>query len=367
MTSESGEPVALLQVLGLFAQRHPAGSRTADLNRSKTKAIEDTAELGLPNDILERAVTYALDRGLLHTTFSGGSPGSWVTTITQRGYRRRDELEQALRGSTSNAGSMPTPRGRGRATAATILPDRAIRALREQLNALDNLRGRRFDEAEHDETEWRQVTQGILEATYDPEHTNVMHFHRARNAGEYNVMGVSRPQAQSNFDLRIEAFATVIRSTIKQLELQLPEESIKGVYDVGDEYGFYTDLSRLIASAAADVLIVDAYLSRKVFDLYVGDITTAASVRLLTNLKIAPDVVTVAGMLKRKRQIELRCDARIHDRYVFIDGRGWSIGASIKDAARNSPTAMVEQAEPGLGALKGVYEGIWSSATPIPI
>jgi hypothetical protein len=195
-----------------------------------------------------------------------------------------------------------------------------------------------------------------------------MHFHRARNAGEQNLMGISQQQAQSNFDLRIEAFAAVLRSTIKQLKLQLPEELIKGVYDVGDEYGFYADLSKLIASAATDVLIVDAYLSRKVFDLYVADVPTAASVRVLTDLKkIAPDVVIVAGMLKRKRQIELRSDARIHDRYVFIDGRGWSIGASIKDAARKSPTAMVEQTEPGLGALKGVYEGIWSSASIIPI
>jgi hypothetical protein len=240
--------------------------------------------------------------------------------------------------------------------------------LQEQLDALGDLRGRQFDEAEHAETEWRQFTQGILEAAYDPEHTNVMHFHRARNAGEQNLMGISQQQAQSNFDLRIEAFAAVLRSTIKQLKLQLPEELIKGVYDVGDEYGFYADLSKLIASAATDVLIVDAYLSRKVFDLYVADVPTAASVRVLTDLKkIAPDVVIVAGMLKRKRQIELRSDARIHDRYVFIDGRGWSIGASIKDAARKSPTAMVEQTEPGLGALKGVYEGIWSSASIIPI
>ena len=118
----------------------------------------------------------------------------------------------------------------------------------------------------------RDAVNRPLEAAYDPEHTNVMHFHRARNAGEQNLMGISQQQAQSNFDLRIEAFAAVLRSTIKQLKLQLPEELIKGVYDVGDEYGFYADLSKLIASAATDVLIVDAYLSRKVFDLYVADV-----------------------------------------------------------------------------------------------
>ena len=206
MTSETDELGVLLQVLRLFARRHPTGSRTADLNRSKTKAIEDAAELGLPQAVLERAVTSAFERGFLQTTFSGGSPGSWVTTITQRGYQQRDELEQALKCSTSNSEPMATSRGRSRATGPTLAPDRAIRVLQEQLDELGHLRGRQYDEAEHAEAEWRQLTQGILEAACDPEHAIVMHFRRAGDAGEQNIVGISQQQAQSNFDLRIEAF-----------------------------------------------------------------------------------------------------------------------------------------------------------------
>jgi hypothetical protein len=40
----------------------------------------------------------------------------------------------------------------------------------------------------------------------------------------------------------------VLRSQIDLLRLQLPEDEIKGIYEPGDQYGFYRDLSSLIVT-----------------------------------------------------------------------------------------------------------------------
>ena len=140
------------------------------------------------------------------------------------------------------------------------------------------------------------------------------------------------------------------------MRLQLPEEEIKGVYEPGDEYAFYRDLSSLIQTATKGVLIVDAYLGEQVFNLYVSKVSNGATVRILSN-KIDANVERVARMYAKSRPLELRSSADIHDRTVFLDQRGWVIGQSIKDAAKKKPTYLIELDEPSLTASRDAYNG----------
>jgi hypothetical protein len=55
-----------------------------------------------------------------------------------------------------------------------------------------------------------------------------------------------------------------------------------GVYEPGDEYAFYRDLSSLVQAANTDILIVDGYLSEQVFNLYVSKVPNGTSVRILS-------------------------------------------------------------------------------------
>jgi hypothetical protein len=125
--------------------------------------------------------------------------------------------------------------------------------------------------------------------------------------------GVSPQQRQSNFELRVREFDALLRSLIDVLRLQLPEEEIKGVYESGEQYDFYRDLSSLIVTATHEIFIVDAYLDEEVFNLYVGKVPGSATVRILSN-KIGANVETVARMYAKNRPLELRSSTDVHDR-----------------------------------------------------
>jgi hypothetical protein len=246
----------------------------------------------------------------------------------------------------------------------TLATDRALRAITEQLEAFQKLKNRNCQDADSDEPEWQHLTESIIEAAFGDPSSALHKFHMARNAGQYSLRGISPRQRQINFESRIKAQEALLRSLISTLRLQLPEEEIKGVYEPGDEYPFYRDLSSLIQTATQDVLIVDAYLDEQVFNLYVGKVSDVAAVRILSN-RIGVNVETVARMYARNRPLELRSSADVHDRAVFLDQRGWVIGQSIKDAARKKPTYMIELNEPLLTASRDVYNGIWAAAAAV--
>jgi hypothetical protein len=244
----------------------------------------------------------------------------------------------------------------------TVTPDRALRALTQQLDELQKLKNRKYQEADAEETEWEHLTQSIIEAAFGDPSSSLDKFYMARAAGTHIMGGISPQQRQINFELRIREYDALLRGLTGVLRLQLPEEEIKGVYEPGEQYAFYRDLSSLIVTATQDIFIVDAYLDEQVFNLYVDKVPGSATVRILSN-KIGANVETVATMYAKSRPLELRSSADVHDRAVFLDQRGWVIGQSIKDAARKKPTYLIELDEPLLNAARDIYNRIWAAAT----
>jgi hypothetical protein len=242
----------------------------------------------------------------------------------------------------------------------TILSENAFQALSEQLESLQKLKNRRYDEAKAETTLWEHLTESLIEAAFDNPSTSLDRFHTATHAGPY-FPGMGASEYQSNFDTRIREYDALLRSLVKVLQLQLPKEEIKGVYEPGDQYGFYRDLSSIVASVTAEIFIVDVYLDENIFNLYVAKVPAIAPVRILTN-KIRTNVETVAKMYAKSRPLELRSSSEVHDRTVFLDQRGWVIGQSIKDAARKKPTYLIELDEPLLTVARDIYNRIWAAA-----
>lgn len=246
----------------------------------------------------------------------------------------------------------------------TLDPERALKALTRQLDSLQRLKNRRYDEAHPDEAEWTHLTHQIIEAAFGDPSSALRGFFGARSAGRHNIMGVGSGQLQINFQQRIEAYEALLKGLISTLRLQLPEEEAQGIYEPGQEYEFYRDLSSLVQTATRDVFIVDAYLDEQVFNLYVSKVSDAADVRILSN-KIGTNVGTVARMYARNKPLALRSSADIHDRVVFLDQRGWVIGQSIKDAAKRKPTYLIELGEPLLTASRNAHNAIWAAAAVV--
>lgn len=244
--------------------------------------------------------------------------------------------------------------------------DRALPAIRQQLTRLQSLKGQHYAEAEAEEDGWQQLTQSIIERTFGSNSSNLSKFYSARSAGEFYLGGMSPAQLQRNLELRVRGFEVLLQSLIEEIELFAPAPEIKGVYDPGEQYAVYRDLSSIVAAAVREVMIVDAYLDETIFNLYVDKISHGVGVRMLSN-NVGPNVESVARMFAASRKIEMRVSTDIHDRLLFVDDRGWVIGQSIKDAARTKPTYLIELTEPALTALRNAHDAVWSGARIIEV
>src|SRR5260370_4625641 len=140
-------------------------------------------------------------------------------------------------------------------------PDKAVAILRKQLSELQQFRGKKFREVENEENEWVQLTSNAIVHGFGEHSQNDRSFSMACHAGEYSMMGTSEGQLQKNFELRIERFQATLVSSIKELEVSLPESEIKGPYESGDDFPFSLDFKRFIPPALHDYFIVDNYLN----------------------------------------------------------------------------------------------------------
>jgi hypothetical protein len=242
--------------------------------------------------------------------------------------------------------------------------DQTLRVLRQQLVELPKLKNRDHIQVRNDETFWAQVTESALIRGFGPDSHNLKHFYRARSAGRHSLYGMSQQQLRQNYLLRIDGYETTVRSSIAELEASLPETATKGAYAAGDEFAFYKELKDTVAAATKDIFIVDNYLSTEFFELYVEPIRPGTPTRILTD-QVKGNLQVVATKYATRGAFELRSSADVHDRHVFVDGRGWLIGQSIKDAAKKKPTYMVEIGANQIPTFREIYEDIWARATPV--
>jgi hypothetical protein len=111
-------------------------------------------------------------------------------------------------------------------------PEKTLRFLEQQLNELQKFRGRSWRDVEHEEEEWQQFTASVIIHGFGGESQNLGNYNMARWAGVQNMMGISDHQRQLNFQERIEEFQAVLKSSIRELEAELPEPDVRAAVAV---------------------------------------------------------------------------------------------------------------------------------------
>ncbi len=242
--------------------------------------------------------------------------------------------------------------------------DQTLRVLKQQLEKLQAFKGKNHREMANEEEVWKQTTEAALIRGFGEDSHNVGHYHSARWAGTHSMMGISDYQQQLNYDKRIDKFEANLLSSIAELEASIPETEVRGAYDAGDEYAFYKDLKDIMARANADIFIVDNYLNTDFFELYVATVRPGISFRILTN-EVKGNLEAVAKKYAASHSIELRSGPDVHDRHIFVDQRCWTVGQSIKDAAKKKPTYMVELSAGLVPTMRKIYEELWAKAAVV--
>jgi hypothetical protein len=257
-------------------------------------------------------------------------------------------------------------------TQPDLTPERAHAALSAQSKALDKLKGRGYSEAHADESEWCSFTQKMIIRSFGSDSVNVQNFvscgyatSREQNRAQIPSFGDridDQPiRLQRNFEARLRCYEGVLRNCLAELQMDLPQAGIKGVYEPGQEYEFYRDLKSIVAMAQGEILVIDPYLNAEIFDVYASSIPRTVKFRLLSN-NIPADVKALAQKYASGGNLQFRSSASVHDRVIFVDKRVWLSGQSIKDAAKKKPTYIVEHDEP---LMREIYERIWQSASVV--
>jgi hypothetical protein len=250
----------------------------------------------------------------------------------------------------------PAPKG------PTWTPEQTHRVLKQQLEKLGFFKGKNYLEVSKEEDAWAQLTQAAVINGFGEDSHNVSNFYSARSSGVYYVGGNS--PLQQNYQERIAGYEALLRSSISEIEVMLPESEIRGAYDEGDEWAFSKDLKDIMSATKTDIFIVDNYLNTEVFELYAATVRPGVTFRLLTD-QLRGNLEAVAKKYATSHSVELRSGPDVHDRHIFVDDRCWAVGQSIKDAARKKPTYMVELSAALVPTMRKIYEDLWNKAAVI--
>jgi len=150
---------------------------------------------------------------------------------------------------------------------------------------MQELKGRNYQEAEAGENKWYQLTEKLILRSFGSESMNYQNIRRARSAGEYRIRLYGEPvphsENQRNFETRLQAYDVAVESCISELETDLPDTGPKGVYQPGEQYEFYRDVTACLRLAHKEIFVIDPYLDAEIFGVYAQAIQRSVHFRLL--------------------------------------------------------------------------------------
>lgn len=175
-----------------------------------------------------------------------------------------------------------------------------------------------------------------------------------------------------------EANAQAIRSifyrSLARAELAAPAAMRGQFIAAGDTLSAFAAVSKVLATARRDLLIIDAYADQAVITDFAVTAPEGVHIRLLGADKEARKAVLMPAVQRWEKQfgasrplsVRVAPAASLHDRLIMVDGtEAWSLGQSFNGMAQRSHTSILK-ADADLAKQKiAAYTAIWDGATPL--
>lgn len=130
------------------------------------------------------------------------------------------------------------------------------------------------------------------------------------------------------------------------------------VFKKKNAHSFDKLLRETLGKATSNVDIADTYVSGKLFDTLLDEIPQSVPIRFVYQND-------TGGFAQRSTRFSQQYDfttkqsAEFHDRFLIVDGRGYIIGPSLKDAADKKPATLVALGQEDSKKLIGLFNDIW--------
>lgn len=195
--------------------------------------------------------------------------------------------------------------------------------------------------------DWRK---SVLKIVYNPAYYNGAQKRGWTNPVAAGVFEVT----QRGLDHLIDALGT-------------PTDAVDGdgglfIFDRKNTHTFDKFLRTLMSSADRQVCLADSYVDETIFDNVLDSIARGTTVRLIYGRQFNAFNARAARFKTQYSAFTVKEYKKLHDRFIIVDGKGYIIGPSIKDAADKSPALVVKLSSRDSRELIAFFESLWSIA-----
>lgn len=134
------------------------------------------------------------------------------------------------------------------------------------------------------------------------------------------------------------------------------------IFDKKSTHSFDKFIRTLFANAKSYVLIADSWVDDTIFDNVLDTIPKILKINLIYGQKRGAFDSRVARFVKEYPNFVVKKYDDLHDRFLIIDGIGYIVGPSIKDAATNSPALVVALDKKDSILLTSFFQTLWLKA-----
>jgi len=133
------------------------------------------------------------------------------------------------------------------------------------------------------------------------------------------------------------------------------------VFKQGNAHSFDKFLRSILKKAIKGVNIADTYVDGSLFDTLLDEIPKAVPICFVYG-KDTGGFIQRAGRFSAQYKIIFKESKQFHDRFLIVDGKGYIIGPSLKDAAEKKPATVVVLNADDSKKLIDLFAEIWKTA-----
>lgn len=142
---------------------------------------------------------------------------------------------------------------------------------------------------------------------------------------------------------------------------QIVAPSIDANVKANNAFSAYCFISSLIGAISSELIIVDPYIDQSIFYRYLYQLPKDVNIKIVTDkdklkgdrLKEFESIEVLFESEYPNYKREIRTD--LHDRYIINETSAYSLGGSIKDAAKKADYSIVELTEQKRNELYALY------------
>jgi len=148
---------------------------------------------------------------------------------------------------------------------------------------------------------------------------------------------------------------------VDSLSQEIPTSLTKLIiFSKGSAHSFDKFLRKVFKKAKKNVDIADTYVMGNIFDNLLDEIPKVVPLRFLYG-KDNGGFISKSKRFAKEYSFQSKESKQFHDRFVIVDGRGYIIGPSLKDAADKKPATVVAFNVEDSKKLIDLFTDIWKS------